>query len=409
MVDIFQTARQLAERAKQASESIRTTRCEAAARVLPRVPNVIDRSVNGVVFVEEIGDVLEFTQGAIGPVYLPQALVMRGVSLRENADVRNAAFSAIAAGLSPSVILSVGAGRDTTLISAFLGAGHAVLSTDFAVNVVAELAHVTSAPTFAADLVDLKALFEESSIDYIIGNSTLGYVAPTKIKAVVEGLVSVVRCGGVFTFDLTPYPDYYVLARGVATAETCVNASRPDPQHLLECVSKYGKVQGIAAAAAYSNRLSMSVQLAVISVLRELFFAFGFFCTVTWKHLSYTNGMLPLFSLRVSREADGAALVATDGEDVIDDLDDLFANQIDFSKHRYVPSAMDRGRASALMSLMGASCNLREAPLRVVEECMYPSSEPRRDTGSRPSYAESRCTTRSSSVAWRQTSPLSRT
>lgn len=362
----LKTLQELAANAGQKSEELRNGR-RATAKVISRGLAVTERSVSGTLFAEDVGDVLLYNQGAAEFVYVPEALAMRRVSLDLNESTRRQVFESIARSISPSDILNIGAGADTTLIEAFQKGGHAVFATDFARNVVSELASRVHVPTFAGDLVELDALLPPLSVDYVIGNSTLGFVAPVKLERVLRNVVRVARRGGIFTFDLTPHSDYYLLAQGAkAATQTCINASRPDPQVLLECVSRLGPVQGVLAAAAYSNRLGTAVQLGLLLLLRQLFAEMGWAALVTWQKVDYVQGAQPLYILRVSRDAEGFGDIPQT-ETRIDDFDEYF-KVYDFSRFVYLPSSMDRERAAVLAPLLGIKCSQRDAPLRVIKE-----------------------------------------
>jgi hypothetical protein len=180
-------------------------------------------------------------------------------------------------------------------------AGHEVLSTDFGQSTVDALRARIDHPVFACDLAHLDSVLPEA-VDVVIGNSTLAYIDPKKLGRVVQNVAGAMRVGGVFTFDLAPHPSYFIIANG-KTKRQIANESGADPAKLLEFIRRYGRQDGINAMAVFTYYQTLSVNMAMVQTLRELFERSGLRAIGGMLHLQNEHGgHETCLTLRVSRE-----------------------------------------------------------------------------------------------------------
>lgn len=255
----------------------------------------------GEVYVESVGAVVDVFNNETEFFYIPEILPTRDNLLSTQRDFRRAFYVRVAAQLpSRSRVLVIGCGGDTAPIEAFQLAGHEVIATDFNQEIVDAMQRRVDTPTFACDLVHLDEVLPEP-VDVVFGNSTLGYVAPSKLRKVVSNVSGGSRLGGVFTFDLTPHPHYFYMATD-KRAQTVANESSPDPADLLAFVERLGVAKGIAAMAAYHAARTLAVGGALLAILRREFEASGARCaTFAYDIVNGRGGKHPSLSLRVSR------------------------------------------------------------------------------------------------------------
>lgn len=300
------------------------------ARLRKDAPHVFDRlphpssRYTGDAFVDSVGTTIRFERGMGDFFYEPKALEMRDSSLSSGAS-RASLFADVAAQLGRTArVLNIGAGGDLEPIRAFRDAGHEIVSTDMSNDTVQALISRGGGPAFASDLVNLDELLP-TKVDFVIGNSTLGYVAPWKVNRVVENLYAGMVRGGVFTFDLSPHPRYFRAIEGKRPdeAQTLVNEGDADPRKLFELIQSHGVVQGLGAMAYHSHYRAISLNLAMIQLLKERFETLGARCSTGVRTITNSGGtLIQIFTLRVSR-ADDNVLAVTNGEASYTDPDQL--------------------------------------------------------------------------------------
>ncbi len=259
--------------------------------------------VYGNVFIESVGSIVEFDEyGTFDFLYTPDSLKLRNPSLLGSEKAREIAFFDIAKQFPVrSRILNIGAGGDTVIPVCMEKTEHEIISTDFSQNTTNILAEKINSPTFACDLLYLDEILPENSIDFVLGNSTLGYVEPRKLRKIIRNLSGVMKYGGVFTFDLTPHPVYFK-AQDQKRHQTVVNESEVDPTTLIEFVSRYGNINGINAMAYFSYFRSHYTNIAVLLLIKELFEKEGFSCIASSQKLPTENeGSKVQLLLRVSK------------------------------------------------------------------------------------------------------------
>ncbi len=320
--------------------------------------------LTGEAYVRSVGTTVTFLRGKAEYFYEAEGLPIRDRGLAGVAPVRDLLFDAIAAQCPVnSRVLNIGAGGDAALVQRFAGAGHEVVSTDFAENTVQVLAQRITAPTFACDLVNLGRVLPEP-VDVVVGNSVMGYLDPSKVDRVVRVLHDAMTRGAVFTFDLTPHPSYFDLIDG-KERDTLINSSGADPTKLLELVRRYGPKHGLGAMAYYVACRSLSAKLAVVTLLRARFARLGARCApgaVMLKRLSS-------LTLRVSRSFD-PILAPVQGETPYDDADAyLTAFVLSAPPPRFDLRYIDRAAAEALARELGIHRGAREDPWLLADHC----------------------------------------
>ncbi len=253
---------------------IESLRAELRTKVAVRATLPEAYKLNGDVYVESVGTIAHITNGVGEFFYTPDAFQMRGPVLQQLAVPRRELFTKIARQLKTnSRVLMVGAGSDVDSIESLLAEGHEVIATDFAEDVVQALQRRVSVHAFACDLIHLDQVLPEP-VDYVIANSVLGYLDPSKAKTVIANLWNACSRGAVFSFDQTPNPHYFEVASDQAE-ETLVNASGADPRKLTAYIEALGVPAGIAAMALYVYHRGRAVNFAITSVVAEMFEAHG--------------------------------------------------------------------------------------------------------------------------------------
>jgi hypothetical protein len=278
---------------------------------------------------------------------------MRANFLADAADSRQRLFEGIA-GQFPSHarVLNIGAGGDPTPVRAMAAAGHEVISTDMALSTVAALLTLVAEPVFACDLAHLGDALP-APVDCMIGNSVLGYVAPGKLATVVGNVAAAMTQGGVFTFDQTPHPHYFVMAEA-SPFEPIINVSAPHPEQLLAYVERYGIHDGINAMAYDALYRPTAVNLAVIDTLRILFARHGMSCRIGSVPLALQSGSHAVcLTLRVSRHAVSDILQPLPGETLYDTITAAFADRASERPPWLGMTYLDREMGERLARVLG--------------------------------------------------------
>jgi hypothetical protein len=357
--------RPLDEFMTQVHERIRSLRneLEKNAPVVVESLAEIPSELTGEAYVRSVGTMVTFRRGKYDYLYEPEGLHIRDRGLAgASSGPRNSFFDAIAAQCpSRSRVLNIGAGGDAALVQRFAGAGHEVISTDFAETTIRVLAERIASPTFACDLVNLGRVLPEP-VDVIVGNSVMGYLEPSKVDRVVRVLHESMTRGAVFTFDLNPHPAYFELL-DEKERDTCINAGCADPTKLLELVERYGAKHGLGAMAYYVACRNLSAKLAIVSLLRARFARMGARCASGAIMLK----TLASLTLRVSRSFD-PILEPLPFEAVYDDADAYLTGFIQRVRPpRFTLRYVDRGAGEALARALGIHKSRREDPWLVAE------------------------------------------
>lgn len=310
--------------------------------------------ISGDFYVEAVGTVIHFENGISDDIYNLDGIMRRDIVLDRIKNSRQEFLVALAAQLpANSSLLNIGAGGDTLPISIMQDAGHMVLSTDISKEVVTELERRSSSPAFACDLVHLSEVLP-GPLDFVIGNSALGYVHPIKLRSIVKSVYEAMDSGGVFTFDVTPNPNYFGIAQG-KKVQTVVNESGADPRELLSYIKQYGVPNGINAMAYFAYYRGMSVNLAVVEVLRRLFEQRGARCSSGVVNLKNTNGAgQNALTLRVVKaEKSLNILEHIRGERSYESPSDEFQKEIKGQSPAYILEYVDRGSGEELAKAIG--------------------------------------------------------
>ncbi len=273
-----------------------------AQGILPEIPPM-GEVVTGKIFVESVGSIVDFDQyGNFEFLYTPDTLPLRNPGLSESEKSREKIFNDIAQQLPDnSRILNIGTGGDATIPICMENSGHEIISTDLSQSTINKLSKNINSPTFACDLYYLDEVLPGNSVDFILGNSTLGYVDPKKLHKVIQNLSRVMKNGGIFTFDLTPHPIYFQ-AIDLKSVQTVVNESDVDPTKMIDFVEKYGVQNGINAMAYYQYYRAHYTNIAVLFLIKELFEKEGLSCIAGSQQLSLGDGGSKIqLSLRVSK------------------------------------------------------------------------------------------------------------
>lgn len=321
----------------------------------------------GEAFVETVGTILRFDDGMPNFFYEREALSLRARSIRNDSG-RNEFFSAIGAQMrGSSTVLNVGAGGDIALIDSVARGGLRVISTDLAEDTVMALAATTTHPTFACDLAYLPQVLPKP-VDYVVGNSVLGYLEPGKVSGIVKNLWDSLRLGAVFTFDLSPHPEYFLLTDEEKVADTVVNPAEADPSTLLKLIERYGVSDGLGAMAFLTHYRAVAVHLAVIDSLRAEFARHGARCTAGHFRIRGPASMpVPVYTLRVSKD-DDSLLQPVTGEDPIGDVMEYWHRSLDGdAKPYFVLWCIDRESGEALARRFGIHRDARADPWLVAQ------------------------------------------
>lgn len=309
--------------------------------VMPSLPAPESR-FNGEAFVDTVGTVVKFRNGGSDFFYTPHATMMRGPSLERLAQPRRKFFDAVAEQIpGHSRVLNIGAGGDVTPIESFRNAGHEIISTDMAEDTMRMLRSRTGMPTFACDLTNIDTVLDPDSVDVIIGNSTLGYLDPAKMKHVIGNLCHIMKHGGVFSFDLTPHPHYFELLED-KKQQTIVNNSAADPYKLLDFIKQFGTRDGINAMAYFSHYRNVAVNLATLDLLKNEFESRGMTCATGTQQFVGEEGMkTPCLTLRVSKDMPGL-LQPAEGETLYDDPLEQLHQESNEGKPYFLLGPVDR-------------------------------------------------------------------
>lgn len=344
------------KRAHGVRERQRTT----ASQVVSAVEDL--PGYTGTAFVEQIGAMVTFDRGEAEFYYPPAGLEMRDHALKGLASARERVFAALASQLrAGSRVIVVGAGGDILPIQCLVDAGHDVLATDFSLQTVEALRRRIDVAAFAGDLAHLSEVLP--SVDYVLGNSVLGYVDPRKLRVVVDELTKVIGRGAVFTFDQTPHPAYFDIGEAVEL-QTLVNPSAACPRRLLKFVKRFGAEQGVAAMAEYQYTRAIASHLAMLETLRRLFGRSGLHVVLAWRELLHEGGARsPMFVVRVARGDDEPVLALRPEEFEIRDFAEVLTNR-NRPPYFMVPY-IDRDVGEELAVELGIRASRREAPWRV--------------------------------------------
>jgi len=343
----------------EVGERIRSlrSRLEEAA---PRKARTLEEAwkIDGQVFVAAIGSIVNVVNHETEFFYIPAILPARDLMLDQLRASRQRLFDGIATQLgAPRRVLVIGAGGDVRPIESLRRRSHEIIATDFAEDVVEVLRKKADVRAFACDLVHLDRILPEP-VDAVVANSTLGYIDPAKLATVVRNVTSAVTLGGVFTFDLTPHPQYFNMALG-ATQQTVANESSPDPRRLIALVREHGVGKGIAAATLESGLASLAVNLAIVALLKRRFEAEGLQCSTGEYTLESASGaLMTSLILRVSRR-DGVLLEPLSGEVAYDDPLEALQRQ-ELNQLSYFLPCLDRATGEELAKEFGIHRSSRE-------------------------------------------------
>lgn len=336
-----------------------------AQDILPEIPPM-GELVTGKIFIESVGSIVDFDQyGNFEFLYTPETLPLRKPGLSESEKSREKVFNNIAHQLPDnSRILNIGAGGDATIPTCMKNSGHEIISTDLSQSTINKLSKNINSPTFACDLYHLDEVLPENSVDFILGNSTLGYVDPKKLHKVVQNLSRVMKFGGIFTFDLTPHPIYFQ-AIDLKNVQTVVNESDIDPTKMIEFIEKYGVQNGINAMAYYQYYRAHYTNIAVLFLIKEIFEEEGLSCIAGSQHLSLGNGGSKIqLSLRVSK---GYQDVLNFIEDENELNDETAYDGINDEKIWYRLALIDRKNGEILARKFGIYTSKRSNPWNVAQ------------------------------------------
>ena len=321
--------------------------------------------LSGNIFVESVGSIVEFDNyGNFEFLYTPSSLTLRAPSLSESEKAREIIFNAIAQQFpKQSRILNIGAGGDTIIPVCMEKYGHEVISTDLSESTINILSKEINSPVFASDLIYLNEVLPEDSIDFIIGNSTLGYVDTKKLCQVISNLSLIMKYGGIFTFDLAPHPIYFQ-AQEQKKYQTVINESDIDPTKLIEFVEKYGVFNGINAMAYYSYFHTHNTNIALLLLIKELFENEGLSCVASNQRLKMESGSYRFqISLRVSKTYPQILGFIENEEELTIDTD---IDSIDGDRIWYRLALIDRHNGEVLAKKFGIHKSKRQDAWNVV-------------------------------------------
>jgi hypothetical protein len=353
MAEVSHSIRSLRERLRMGASDVLSERPD------PRI------RYTGTPFVESVGALVEYIDGNSEGTYDLTAVEMRDSSLRSVAASRLPLFSSIATQIpSGAVVLNVGAGGDVVPISAMQAAGHQIICTDFAQDVVSGLQTKVDVPVFSCDLIHLSNVLP-SPVDYIFGNSTLAYIDPRKLMVAVKSIWDSMATGGIFTFDLAPNPIFFELAGDPCS--DIVNPADPNPRTLLSYVRKHGVTDGINLMAWRHHYRALAVNLALVEILKQLFASHGAVCSTTSFGFPLPGGgTQDGLVLRVSKDG-GSVLAPTKNESLYDDGLEYLACRTKTGHPKLVLMCIDRPIGAELSKALGLSASKRDAPWQVAE------------------------------------------
>jgi hypothetical protein len=336
-----------------------------AEKILPDIPPM-GVLISGNIYIESVGSIVEFDDyGNFEYIYTPDSLTLRSPSLSDTEKAREKIFLDIAKQFPfRSRILNIGAGGDTIIPSCMENSDHEIISTDFSQSTIDILAKYINSPVFACDLLYLNEVLPESSVDFILGNSTLGYVDPIKLETVINNLSMIMKYGGVFTFDLSPHPVYFQMQEQ-KPHQTVANESEVDPTKLIELVERCGNINGINAMAYYSYYRTHYTNIAVLFLMKELFENEGLSCTTGIQSLQTDyGGIQEQLSLRVSKNFPQILDFITNEKEI---NKNTAASIIDDDKIWYRLAMIDRHNGEVLARKFGIHKSKREDAWNVVD------------------------------------------
>lgn len=327
----------------------------------------MNSTFTGDAYVDSVGTIVRFRRGESDFFYTPHATDMRKNTLDRLAFPRKKFFDGVAAQVPQiSRVLNIGAGGDVAPIESFRDAGHEIISTDMAEDTIRMLRSRTGMPAFACDLANIDRVLEPDSVDVVIGNSTLGYLDPSKMKKVVENLVKIMKHGGVFSFDLMPHPHYFELLEE-KKERTIVNNSAPDPYKLLEFIEKHGPQDGVSAMAYFSYYRNIAINMAIVDLLKNEFKGHGLQCSTGSQHFTGEEGMkTPCLTLRVSKDRP-ELLQPLDGETLYSDSLEMLREETKDGKPYLLLGSLDRVSGEKLAKAFHLFCDRKSAPWLVAK------------------------------------------
>lgn len=321
--------------------------------------------ISGAYYIESAGTIVEFTDGAMEHMYIPNALFARDRIIDYWDASRKGLFAKIAQQFPHQArILNIGAGGDLTPIRAMLENHHEIISTDMAEDVIHLLKKRIDVPAFSGDLIYLSRLLPEP-LDFFIGNSTLAYVEPAKLLKVISNIYEKMDKGGVFTFDLTPNHLYFNMVSG-QEEETILNESDVDPRKLISYIKKYGNEDGINAMAYYNFYRLAAMNISMIDILKKIFENLGAKClTGIFKLRGKDGGIGSCLTLRVSKNYD-QILAGIEGEILYSSGPEGFM-RLQTAPPAYKIGYIDRESGAELARLLGIRCDAKSAPWIVAD------------------------------------------
>lgn len=331
-------------------------------KILPQIPPP-KQIVQGEIFIESVGSIVKFNdKGNFEFLYTADTLPLRDPDLKQAEKSRKLFFETIATTFPPnSRILNIGAGGDTAPIESMEKQGHEILSTDMGQDTVDTLQKRTNSPTFACDLQYLNQVLPPEAVDFIIGNSTLGYLDPEKIDSILPNIIESMRLGGVFTFDLTPHPLYFRLQEN-KPEQTVVNESDIDPTKIIEFIDKYGVIEGINAMAYYQVNRGVMTNIAIIQLLKEKFEAYGLQADLSSYKINDNHGNIKnILILRVNKNHP-PVLEKIYGEEKLNFDDYNLVNLFGERNFWYRLACIDRKNALILAKKIGLKTDSYNAP-----------------------------------------------
>lgn len=351
------------------NEAISRLRGQLRSKVSVKAPSIPmeSSSLHGDVFVESVGSVVSFFQGNVENIYTPQAVKLRDRKLGMSVNSRRHLFGEIAQQFqSASRILNIGAGGDVVPIKAMQAAGHEVVATDFAEDTIGVLRERVSAPMFACNLVHLSKVLPEP-VDYLIGNSTLGYIDPNQARSILDSVYSAMERGAIFTFDMMPHGAYFNIA-DQAGHQAVANESAASPRRFLSFLDKYGCHNGVNAFAFHEFFYPYAIGLALVGALRKEFEERGAKCATGSILLREAGHGREIWNvLRVSK-GDERVLMPVDGETPYDDPEVMLQNDINSAIRPYSKLLfIDRKNGEALARSLGIHQDSRRDPWLVAE------------------------------------------
>lgn len=333
-------------------------------KVLDNIPDLGIR-ITGDYYVESVGSIIHFEDGIMESMYTPHALLARDRTIDRWSESRVEFFQAIARQIPKhSRVLNIGAGGDIAPIQAMIDSEHEIISTDLAEDTIQALKKRIDTSAFAGDLMYLDRLLP-GPVDFFIGNSTLGYVEPGKLLSVIGNVYKLMIKGGVFTFDLSPWPSYFNIINN-RQEQTLINESDVDPRKLIEYIDRYGEIDGINAMAHHVFFQGTAVSLTLLKIVRAEFEKLGAQCSIgVFAFRDGEGSSTNCFTLRVSKDYE-PILEPVEGEEVFDSCNELFINMQSHAP-AYVIGYIDRKSGMELARKLGISCDPRNAPWLVAD------------------------------------------